>query len=362
VAPSPGRKITQDALAKRYDLSQGEISNSIRLLKLPEAAQKLVISREITATEARDVLVPWADMPELIEEACRHAARGDLNYQINQRAQKRARSMNDANYCDKPRLFKPTPEQRKELRIRQIWGTQYAFNTELYDRLQAEAAAKLSQRKEKREAAGETADERETPAERRAKAKAQAEIFAKRLYRWKIAWLQRLVAERIERAEERLILRLLLHFTVADGHAQDRAESLQRAIKAHGGKAKGRGWPSLRGLSLDQPWKVARAAVLGWMQESFEGWRCNISPEQIEDVAGELAIKVKDEWKLTREFLELHNRAQLEKLIEEWNHAGLIGRARGVAKRGELIDVIMDFPDGVKCPRELLELKSVRLV
>ena len=67
-------------------------------------------------------------------------------------------------------------------------------------------------------------------------------------------------------------------------------------------------------------------------------------------------------WKLTREFLELHNKAPLAKLVEEWDHAGLTARARGVAKRGELIDVIMDFPDGVKCPRELLELKSVRLM
>jgi hypothetical protein len=53
---------------------------------------------------------------------------------------------------------------------------------------------------------------------------------------------------------------------------------------------------------------------------------------------------------------------QLAKLIEEWNHPGLNARAHGVEKRGELIDVIMDFPDGVKYPRELLEAKHVRLV
>jgi hypothetical protein len=67
-------------------------------------------------------------------------------------------------------------------------------------------------------------------------------------------------------------------------------------------------------------------------------------------------------WKLTREFIELHNKARLRALVEEWDHAGLTARARAVVQRGELIDVIMDFPDGVKCPRELLELKSVRLM
>jgi hypothetical protein len=68
-------------------------------------------------------------------------------------------------------------------------------------------------------------------------------------------------------------------------------------------------------------------------------------------------------WKLTREFLELHNKAQLAKLVEEWNHAGGLNlTARGTAKRGELINSIMQLPDGVRCPRELLELKPVRLM
>jgi hypothetical protein len=154
-------KITQEALAKRYKVSQGEISNSIRLLRLPEVAQKAVISGEITATEARDALVPWVDMPEVIGEAVRHN-RDNLNSGVNQAAQKRARSMSDASDHEKPRLFKPTPEQRKELRLRRIWGEDYAFNVELYDRLQTEAAAKVSKRAEKREAAEERAGERET--------------------------------------------------------------------------------------------------------------------------------------------------------------------------------------------------------
>jgi hypothetical protein len=99
------------------------------------------------------------------------------------------------------------------------------------------------------------------------------------------------------------------------------------------------------------------------VQDSFEGWHCYISPEQIEDLARELKIDGKRQWKLTREFLELHNKAQLEKLIEEWNHAGGLNLiARGTAKRGELIETIMQLPDGVKRPRELLELKPVRLI
>jgi hypothetical protein len=87
-----------------------------------------------------------------------------------------------------------------------------------------------------------------------------------------------------------------------------------------------------------------RSAVLAWVQDSFEGWHSHISPEQIEDLARELGIDVK-------------------KLIDEWGHAG--GQAllaRGNAKRGELINVIVEVPGSIKCPKEVLEAKRVRLI
>jgi hypothetical protein len=62
-------------------------------------------------------------------------------------------------------------------------------------------------------------------------------------------------------------------------------------------------WPSLQKLSGLLPWKVARSAVLAWVQDSFEGWHSHISPGQIEDLAHELNVELKREWKLTREFL-----------------------------------------------------------
>jgi hypothetical protein len=108
---------------------------------------------------------------------------------------------------------------------------------------------------------------------------------------------------------------------------------------------------------------VAHSAVLTWVQDNFEGWHSHISPEQIEDLARELKIDVKRQWKLTREFLELHNKAQLEKLIDEWGHAGgQLLLARGNAKRGELINVVAEVPGSIKCPKEVLEAKRVRLI
>jgi ParB/RepB/Spo0J family partition protein len=358
-------KITQDALAKRYDLSQGEISNSIRLLKLPDVAQKAVISGEITATEARDALVPFADLPDVVEKALRSRDH-NLAYAVSRAAEAVSRDMNDSTWTEKPRLFKPTAQQRKQLDLRKTWNGQRAFNVELFDRLQAEAAAKASKRAEKKEASDDRAAQKETPERRREKAKAQAEQFARRLYRWKTAWLQGLVAERIVKADELLILRLLLHFCVAEGD-RDRGEGLRTAIKTHVGKSP-RGeswmrvdfWPSLQKLAGDLPWKVARSAVLAWVQDDFEGWHCHIDPEQIEDLARELGVEIKREWKLTREFLELHNKAQLVKLIEEWNVVALSMASQECEKRGELIDCVLRHP-ALKCPSELLKTKAVRL-
>ena len=39
----------------------------------------------------------------------------------------------------------------------------------------------------------------------------------------------------------------------------------------------------------------------------FEGWCCHFSPGQIEDLARELKIDARRQWKLTREFFELRN-------------------------------------------------------
>lgn len=48
--------ISQAELAKRFNRSQGEIANTLRLLELPKSIQEKVISQEITGTHARQLL------------------------------------------------------------------------------------------------------------------------------------------------------------------------------------------------------------------------------------------------------------------------------------------------------------------
>jgi len=202
---------------------------------------------------------------------------------------------------------------------------------------------------------------KETPAERRAKDKAAAETFGKRLYRWKTAWLQGLLAERMPKAGDATILKLLLHFAVAAGHNRD--EGLEQGIKTHGVKLKSARswmspefWPSLKSLDAGQLWKIARSAIMAWVQDPFEGWHCHITPEQIEDLAKELGIEVKKEWKLTREFLELHTKGELVALAEEWG----FDAPPESSKRSEVIELILGMP-APKCPKEILELKPIEL-
>lgn len=58
----PGR--TQSQLAQRIGVTQGQISNAIRLLELPEALQVLVESGTVHATHARDFVMPFAQLRE----------------------------------------------------------------------------------------------------------------------------------------------------------------------------------------------------------------------------------------------------------------------------------------------------------
>lgn len=58
----PGR--TQAQLAQRIGVTQGQISNAIRLLELPEALQVMVESGAVHATHARDFAMPFAQLRE----------------------------------------------------------------------------------------------------------------------------------------------------------------------------------------------------------------------------------------------------------------------------------------------------------
>jgi len=97
--------VTQTDLAKSHNCSQGEIANTVRLLELPVEAQQAIISHEITATHARQLLRMnrWPDIQaEMLARCVRQRISADaLGTEIatwrwhNSRAIATAKGQND---------------------------------------------------------------------------------------------------------------------------------------------------------------------------------------------------------------------------------------------------------------------------
>lgn len=68
--PDGSPALTQAQAGQAYGISQAEVSNRVRLLRLPELAREAVISGEMSPKQARQ-LVPLADVPELVEAVVR---------------------------------------------------------------------------------------------------------------------------------------------------------------------------------------------------------------------------------------------------------------------------------------------------
>lgn len=359
--------ITQEQLGALIGLTQGAIANKLRLLKAPDALQRLVISGEITEKDLREI-IPWSDVPGLLDLVAKRAkGQKNLDWLARDCARKISRPMHTDDWRSDRREFKTTPAIEKELNLRQVRHEKRAFNVALYDRLQKEALSDEAKRKDRSEKATASKQKQETPAERKAKAKKQQEIFNKRLYRHKLAWLQGRCAERLKKLPdaEPVLVRLLIHFTMSHDH--DRDDDFQEAIAAAGGKKRTQGasyyarldtWKSLATLPASQLWPATREMLGKWISLNPEGWRVAFGPDEIESLASELQVDPRKEWRCTKEFLELHNTAQLQALRQEWKLLNL-----GGPKRSQVIDSLMvdNTNNALPCPKELLELKGVKL-
>ena len=158
------------ALAEQLGLSQGHVSNRLRLLDLPEAWQKKLISREITERHARAIL-PFKQYPRILDaiEAAIKKAVKDRKELPDCKAfesdilpgaveescrQIDCYQLHSEKYGRFFTQFKITPEIREQLGIIETkahWGTniQLATNVELFDKLQAEHVERVVAKEEK---------------------------------------------------------------------------------------------------------------------------------------------------------------------------------------------------------------------
>lgn len=331
-------------LARRLGLSQGHVSNRLRLLGLPESIQRRILSREIPPTHAR-LLLPLKDFPKLAEAAAKEAIGDDVESpptledfqrRIGYAVQEHCRAIGKA--------FKPTEEQRAQLGIVTVASlsgsaTEYATNTKLFDQIQEEHNRKRAERDEKRQAKAKASaknPETLTPAQRKQleeeearRQEEQAQQFARQLYDWKIAWLQFLIAQELPRASEDDLLRLLLMFAASwPCGSSDAEEWLTAAIEAAGGKVKQHKhrfdedlFSPLAGMFSPE---VAAADFVARCFWDPNGGPTHIVPEEdVEAVAEHLGIDQEDCWRdeqagpLSEAYWNLHTKEQLQELAAE---------------------------------------------
>lgn len=366
-----GGPFTQTALAKRLNISQGQIANRIRLLELPDEWRQRVISREMPPTHARELL-PWVKYPgilQALESRAKDLAGMSIDRwkeTIRDAVRQAGRSMDSWQV-----QFKATPERIKELNVVEFkasWGQKfrYALNVELYDRLQAEAIERRRAREEKAAKKAAATDGKASAAEQEEKQRKAAEQFAKRLYRYRVAWLQSAIAERLDEAPVPLLLKLLLFFgSRNDGNSQ-RSGDLFAMIEQCGGKRSTSRdgflpdmWPSLTSLPLEQMERLAREALKRWVAQPVIGYYCPLHYLDVEAIAAELGVDIQATWSVSEEFLLLHTVDQLKPLIAEWR---LDPRELGKT-RSQIAASILDRAGSTRlpCPRELVKCKPVEI-
>jgi len=353
---------TQESLGKRFNVSQGEVSNSIRLLKLPAFWQELVVGGDLTPTHVRH-LIAWVDYPAIMQK-CQEDIRDrefpitseDFEELVDDVVFENSRSMDSRDWDPASRQFKPTPEQLEKLDVKEYSGgyhrnSKRAMNVVLWDELQAAAIQKKQKRMSSKVGKDDEAPV-ETAAQLKEKAKKLADQFAKRLYKWKLAWLQKICADRLSAADDATVLRWLLFYSV-QWEARGREDSFASACKSLGSKGK----RDLGKLTGEQLGTLARAALQSWVQHEIDNYHAGIQPEDVERLAAEFKIDVAKEWKLTQEFLELHTKSQLVDLVKDI--APKVSIPETENRKNAISRILAEA--GNKCPTSILKCKSVKL-
>jgi ParB/RepB/Spo0J family partition protein len=207
---------TQEQLAQRLGITQGQVSNRLRLIELPEAWQQRVISGEMPATWLRE-LAPWAKRPGVLDHLAKEIADDAPNSLDEFRRQLRSaveqcsrplsgwyRYHSPSGYRSGEVAFRATSKQREKLDVIEVDGWRgkepRAFNVAYWGELQAAGEQRRAARSN---GAARPADRAAptNPAEAKrlaaAKVKKAADQLARRVDAWRVAWLQQRIAERL---------------------------------------------------------------------------------------------------------------------------------------------------------------------
>jgi ParB family chromosome partitioning protein len=359
---------TQTALAARFKITQGQVSNCVRILELPEALQSRIGNRQLSIEQGRD-LVRLAAFPELIKRVDVELqkelkARGTdsiadwmINRALVEAVKPIGRPMTTSEWHTPHRRFKVDEAKSKELRIVKINHDEWALNTKLWDELQ-EKAIEAEEKRAKKSASG---SKKPSAAERQAKEDKAANQYAKRLYAWRVCWLQERIAERIKSESVSVgeCLKLLLFFSV-QSPAHCRNDELAESIEAHGLSSGEAGFDddmeTIAAIDTAKLDSIIRGALWLWVRHDASGNSTDLHAEDVEAIAKMLRVDISKEWHLTEDFLELHTREQLLALETEWQ----LSISGSTMKRKELIGQLLAHGLKVKAPKALVAAKPAR--
>ena len=112
-------KITQEELADKIGKSRPAVTNSLRLLKLPEKVQNLLETNALSAGHARALL--GLDDPESMTRLAEKILQKNLNVRATEELVKKIKNQNEPEE-EKPRRAKPMAEDIADV-VRALAGT-----------------------------------------------------------------------------------------------------------------------------------------------------------------------------------------------------------------------------------------------
>jgi ParB/RepB/Spo0J family partition protein len=395
-----GSGLTREQAAKMFDLqSGGAASNLVRLLELPQVWQDRVASGELPQSYARELLplLVLGDESEawgyLQDEWDRRSdghsdfdTRDDLSGAASRLIERHTRPIekgdtqrvaDTGDYTDHPLRFKLTPELEEELRIVEVdFGEgklRRATNCKLYDRVQIPAVNAFIAKKNKGKAVEDDdhsggANKKLNPkqqaaadAERREKA---GEVLAKRIEKWRAAWLRDLVATAIVHEDHADLCVRLVMWQQTRIRVVSYGDANNLAIEGYLAASWGSPWHGvLRGKGQGN----VEQLVAHWLlAPARDGYEHPMPDEKVEDLVELLKIDLADQWGVMQasvsnrperyqEFFELHNSEQLDALGRELE----VGTT-GAAKKSGKVSAFLNAPKTLRLPRALKPLRGKR--
>lgn len=313
-----GHGMSQADLAKRVGVSASQISNRVRLLRLPQRFQEAVISAEMPVENAR-TLAAWCDVPS-VAKALQKAKPIQLGetWEVRQLIRGATFSLGglDKKVIEKHREALKPREFKDGLSSVLLATGDLDLARRLSEEQQQKNVAKWNKKTDRDNK--KTAQLSDEEAQKR-----KAQTYNKKLFRYVAEWHKLALLTRLETPEkigEQILWRWVLFFATCRDGASSREGDVNRALKVKGG---GDDFFAARLAKQLPKLEVAEhlpGLLTEWFAVNFESYQAAVKPWEMIVFANQAGIAIEVDWRLDDAFIGLHNTQQLSGL---WKELGL---------------------------------------